>query len=103
MLRLNVEFSIKRLFRYATGGLAIMQIDKISFNDISIFHQEEEFSIFHKLNFTRTSVEKNGCANFLLNLIQRSEKDNWHAKNDQDIYGTCKGLAGQILPMAPYW
>ena len=31
-----------------------MQIDKISFNDISIFHQEEEFSIFHKLDFTRT-------------------------------------------------
>ncbi len=31
-----------------------MQIDNISFNDISIFHQEEEFSIFHKLNFTRT-------------------------------------------------
>ena len=32
-----------------------MQIDKISFNDISIFHSEEEFSIFHKLNFTRTT------------------------------------------------
>jgi DNA mismatch repair protein MutS len=31
-----------------------MQIDKISFNDISIFHPEEEFSIFNKLNFTRT-------------------------------------------------
>lgn len=31
-----------------------MQIDKQTFNDISIFHQEEEFSIFHKLNFTRT-------------------------------------------------
>jgi DNA mismatch repair protein MutS len=31
-----------------------MQIDNISFNDISIFHSEEEFSIFHKLNFTRT-------------------------------------------------
>ena len=31
-----------------------MQIDKTSFNDISIFHQEEEYSIFHKLNFTRT-------------------------------------------------
>jgi len=31
-----------------------MQIDKISFSDISIFHTEEEFSIFHKLNFTRT-------------------------------------------------
>ena len=31
-----------------------MQIDHQSFNDISIFNPEEEFSIFHKLNFTRT-------------------------------------------------
>lgn len=31
-----------------------MQIDKITFNDIAIFHPEEEYSIFHKLNFTRT-------------------------------------------------
>src|SRR5690349_1046938 len=31
-----------------------MQIDKITFNDISIFHQEEEYSIFNKLNFTKT-------------------------------------------------
>lgn len=31
-----------------------MQIDKTSFSDISIFHHEEEYSIFHKLNFTRT-------------------------------------------------
>ncbi len=31
-----------------------MQIDKISFNDISIFHQEEEFSLFHKLNYAQT-------------------------------------------------
>lgn len=31
-----------------------MQIDNTSFSDISIFHQEEEFSIFHKLNFTKT-------------------------------------------------
>jgi DNA mismatch repair protein MutS len=33
---------------------SIMQIDKITFNDISIFNAEEEFSIFHKLNFTKT-------------------------------------------------
>jgi DNA mismatch repair protein MutS len=32
-----------------------MQIDETSFSDISIFHQEEEFSIFHKLNFTKTT------------------------------------------------
>jgi DNA mismatch repair ATPase MutS len=31
-----------------------MQIDKITFNDISIFHQEDESSIFNKLNFTKT-------------------------------------------------
>ncbi|MGZ8538603.1 MAG: MutS-related protein [Flavisolibacter sp.] len=31
-----------------------MQIDKITFDDIAIFHLEEEYSIFHKLNFTKT-------------------------------------------------
>jgi DNA mismatch repair ATPase MutS len=31
-----------------------MQIDKITFNDISIFHTEEESSIFYKLDFTKT-------------------------------------------------
>ncbi len=31
-----------------------MQIDKTTFNDIAIFHPEEEYSVFHKLNFTRT-------------------------------------------------
>jgi DNA mismatch repair protein MutS len=32
-----------------------MQIDNTTFNDLSIFHKEEEFSIFHKLNFTQTT------------------------------------------------
>ncbi len=31
-----------------------MQIDKVTFDDISVFHVEEEFSIFHKLDFTKT-------------------------------------------------
>src|SRR5436190_13316892 len=31
-----------------------MEIDRTTINDISIFHSEEEFSIFHKLNFTKT-------------------------------------------------
>lgn len=31
-----------------------MQIDSVSFNDLSIFHAEESFSIFHRLNFTKT-------------------------------------------------
>jgi DNA mismatch repair ATPase MutS len=41
-----------------------MQIDKITFNDISIFHAEEEFSIFHKLNFTRTAGGKEWLRRF---------------------------------------
>jgi DNA mismatch repair ATPase MutS len=35
-----------------------MLVDKTTFNDISVFNSEEEFSIFHKLNFTRTSIGK---------------------------------------------
>jgi len=31
-----------------------MQIDKITYEDLSIFSDDEESSIFHKLNFTRT-------------------------------------------------
>ena len=41
-----------------------MQIDKITFNDISIFHTEEEFSIFHKLNFTKTTGGKEWLRRF---------------------------------------
>ncbi|HEX5024286.1 MAG TPA: DNA mismatch repair protein MutS [Agriterribacter sp.] len=35
-----------------------MQIDKTTYNDLSLFSNEEEFSIFHKLNFTRTNGGK---------------------------------------------
>lgn len=41
-----------------------MQIDKITFNDIAIFHVEEEFSIFHKLDFTRTQGGKDWLRRF---------------------------------------
>jgi DNA mismatch repair ATPase MutS len=41
-----------------------MQIDKITFNDISIFQPEEEFSIFHRLNFTRTNGGKEWLRRF---------------------------------------
>jgi len=35
-----------------------MDIDITSYNDLSLFHHEEEFSVFHKLNYTRTSTGK---------------------------------------------
>src|SRR4051812_43360453 len=31
-----------------------METDKTTLNDLSIFYNEEEFSVFHRLNFTRT-------------------------------------------------
>lgn len=43
-----------------------MQIDKITFNDISIFQAEEEFSIFHKLNFTKTIGGKEWLRRFFM-------------------------------------
>jgi DNA mismatch repair ATPase MutS len=35
-----------------------MQIDGTSYTDLSIFHSEDEFSVFHKLDFTRTAAGK---------------------------------------------
>jgi DNA mismatch repair protein MutS len=43
-----------------------MQIDKVTFNDISIFHPEEEFSIFHRLNFTKTVGGKEWLRRFFM-------------------------------------
>jgi DNA mismatch repair ATPase MutS len=41
-----------------------MQIDNVTYNDISVFSVDEEFSIFHKLNFTQTSIGKEWLKNY---------------------------------------
>jgi DNA mismatch repair protein MutS len=41
-----------------------MEIDKTTLNDLSIFNQEEEFSIFKKLDFTRTIRGREWLAKF---------------------------------------
>jgi DNA mismatch repair protein MutS len=41
-----------------------MHLDATTYNDISVFHQEEEFSIFHRLNFTRTVYGKDWLRKF---------------------------------------
>ena len=61
-----------------------MQIDKISFNDISIFHQEEEFSIFHKLNFTRTV----GGKEWLRKFFTEPHHDLKSIRGTQKLIGT---------------
>ncbi|HWK02882.1 MAG TPA: hypothetical protein VNS58_04595 [Puia sp.] len=48
-----------------------MEIDKTTYTDLSLFSREEEFSIFHKLNFTRTR----GGQDQLLELFERPFSD----------------------------
>ncbi|MGC4036855.1 MAG: DNA mismatch repair protein MutS [Chitinophagaceae bacterium] len=61
-----------------------MQIDKISFNDISVFHEQEEFSIFHKLNFTRTV----GGKDWLRKFFSEPHNDILKIKGTQQILRT---------------
>jgi DNA mismatch repair protein MutS len=42
----------------STGKADIMEIDNITYEDLSLFSHEEGYSIFHKLNFTRTTGGK---------------------------------------------
>ena len=44
-----------------------MDIDQTTYNDLSLFHAEEEFSVFHRLNFTRTSAGRGWLLQFFNN------------------------------------
>jgi DNA mismatch repair ATPase MutS len=44
-----------------------MNLDQTTYNDLSIFHHEEEFSVFHKLNFTQTIEGKDWLLKFFNN------------------------------------
>lgn len=44
-----------------------MELDNTTYNDLSIFQHEEEFSIFHKLNFTRTTEGREWLLKFFGN------------------------------------
>src|SRR4029079_5505424 len=48
-----------------------METDKTTLNDLSVFNHEEEFSIFHKLDFTRTA----GGRDQLKNIFSSSYSD----------------------------
>ncbi len=56
---------------YRGGIKTFMEIDKTTYTDLSLFSHEEEFSIFHKLNFTRTR----GGQDQLLELFERPFSD----------------------------
>ena len=56
-----------------------METDNTTLNDLSIFQHDEEFSIFHKLNFTRTV----GGREKLRSIFQKSLPDVTAIKNVQ--------------------
>src|ERR1044072_6675721 len=41
-----------------------MDVDSTTYNDLALFLHEEEFSIFHKLNFTRTAEGRDWLLKF---------------------------------------
>src|ERR1700744_6408519 len=45
----------------------IMDIDNITYEDLSLYSHEEEFSVFHRLDFTRTT----GGKDLLLDYFRR--------------------------------
>ncbi len=57
-----------------------MNIDRVTFNDLSIFHHEEEYSLFHKFNFTKTADGKYWLTKFFsepfddINRITETQK-----------------------------
>src|SRR5450631_35507 len=58
-----------------------MDIDKTTYEDLSIFNKEEEFSIFHKLNFTGTNEGRDR----LWEYFNHPFSDREHIKETQKI------------------
>ena len=48
-------------------GINFMQIDTTTLYDLSVFHQESEYSLMHKLDFTQTSIGKSQLHRILSN------------------------------------
>jgi DNA mismatch repair protein MutS len=50
-----------------------MEIDNTTYEDLSLFNKEEEFSIFHKLDFTRTRGGKDTLLEYFSNPFSKLE------------------------------
>ena len=58
-----------------------MELDQTTYNDLSLFHSEEEFSVFHRLNFTRTSAGRQ----WLLQFFNNPFSDLGKIRETQDV------------------
>ncbi len=69
-----------------------MQVDKTTLADLSIFHNEEEQSVFHHLNYTQT----NGGREYLRQILGRPLDD------IKDIFDTQQTLQ-QLMEISAQW
>jgi len=69
-----------------------MEIDITTYNDLSVFHSEEEFSIFHKLNFTRTNEGREWLYRFFKNPF-----------SDVRLIRETQGIQRKILEKEMQW
>lgn len=69
-----------------------MKIDNITYRDLSIFHSDEEFSVFNKLNFTRTAEGKEWLLRFFQNPF-----------NDPLLIGETQSIIKLVLQKMPEW
>ena len=60
-----------------------MEIDNITYEDLSLYSKEEEFSIFHKLDFTRTR----GGKDLLLEYFSKPFSNLGPIQSTQQILG----------------
>ena len=51
----------------------IMEIDNTTYEDLSLFSRHEEYSLFHKLNFTRTQSGRDLLLELFVNPLDRLE------------------------------
>jgi DNA mismatch repair ATPase MutS len=70
----------------------IMEIDNTTYEDLSLFSRHEEYSLFHKLNFTRTQSGRDLLLELFANPLDRLE----------DIQATQRTL-GRILERIDQW
>ncbi|MBK7882782.1 MAG: DNA mismatch repair protein MutS [Chitinophagaceae bacterium] len=73
-----------------------MEIDKITLNDLSIFNAEEEFSIFNKLNLTRTIAGREQLRYNLNTPLHSIEEIEGIQKTIQTIAAQCTKWPMQI-------
>lgn len=68
-----------------------MEIDKTTLEDLAIFNRDEQYSIFHRLNFTRTT----GGSDQLKLLFQQPLPDIRAIRQTQEVLQYMKALLGQ--------